>query len=60
MVIQKCCPSLRRFSIPRRFPHPAQYGRSETSKPSIFSSPWIGGEPQVGFSATRRKRSLRS
>jgi hypothetical protein len=26
LVIQKCCPSLRRFSIPRRFPHPAQYG----------------------------------
>jgi hypothetical protein len=26
MVIQKCCSWLRRFSIPRRFPHPAQYG----------------------------------
>src|SRR5271156_2820911 len=26
MVIQKCCPSLRRFSISRRFPHPTQYG----------------------------------
>jgi hypothetical protein len=31
--------------------------RSETSKPSIVNSPWMGGAPQVGFSATMRKIS---
>src|SRR5437773_3021430 len=30
---------------------------SESSKPSMRSSPWIRGAPQVGFSATIRKRS---
>ena len=31
--------------------------RSEMSKPSIFSSPWILGAPHVEFSATMRKIS---
>lgn len=31
--------------------------RSETSKPSIFNSPWIRGASQVRFSATMRKMS---
>lgn len=29
--------------------------RSETSKPSMRSSPWMSGAPQVGFSRTIRK-----
>jgi len=29
--------------------------RSEMSNPSISSSPWMRGAPQVGFSATMRK-----
>jgi hypothetical protein len=33
--------------------------RSEISKPSIFSSPWMRGAPHVGFSATIRKMSSR-
>src|ERR1019366_7879014 len=34
--------------------------RSEISKPSLSSSPWMRGAPQVGFSATIRKISSRS
>jgi hypothetical protein len=34
--------------------------RSEMSKPSILSSPWTRGAPQVLFSATMRKMSSRS
>src|SRR5450631_9693 len=34
--------------------------RSERSKPSIFSSPWMRGEPHVEFSATMRKISSRN
>jgi len=34
--------------------------RSEISYPSIFSSPWIRGAPQVLFSMTMRKMSSRS
>jgi len=34
--------------------------RSETSKPSIRSSPWMRGAPQVGFSATMRKINSRT
>jgi hypothetical protein len=34
--------------------------RSERSKPSIFSSPWMRGAPHVEFSATMRKISSRN
>ena len=34
--------------------------RSETSKPSLSSAPWMQGAPQVGFSATMRKISSRT
>lgn len=34
--------------------------RSETSKPSIKSSPWMRGAPHVGFSATIRKINSRT
>ncbi len=34
--------------------------RSEMSKPSLRSSPWMRGAPQVGFSATMRKISSRT
>ena len=34
--------------------------RSEMSNPSISSSPWMRGAPQVGFSATMRKINSRS
>src|ERR1035437_7049608 len=34
--------------------------RSEMSKPSLSSSPWMRGAPQVGFSATIRKTSSRT
>jgi hypothetical protein len=33
--------------------------RSETTKPSFWSSPWILGAPQVGFSSARRRMSTR-
>jgi hypothetical protein len=33
--------------------------RSETSKPSIKSSPWILGAPQSAFSAARRRIRVR-
>src|ERR1017187_6972683 len=32
--------------------------RSETSKPSIRSSPWMRGAPHIGFSTTIRKDQL--
>ncbi len=31
----------------------------ETTKPSFWSSPWVLGAPQVGFSATKRRMSAR-
>jgi hypothetical protein len=34
--------------------------RSEMSKPSLSSSPWMRGAPHVGFSATMRKISSRT
>ena len=34
--------------------------RSETSKPSMRSSPWMRGAPQVGFPATIRKINSRT
>jgi hypothetical protein len=34
--------------------------RSERSKPSMRSSPWMRGAPQVGFSATIRKINSRT
>ena len=34
--------------------------RSDTSKPSMSSSPWMRGAPQVGFSATMRKITSRT
>jgi len=34
--------------------------RSETSKPSIRSSPWMRGAPHVGFSTTIRKINSRT
>ena len=34
--------------------------RSETSKPSLRSSPWIRGAPHVGFSRTMRKINPRT
>jgi hypothetical protein len=34
--------------------------RSEMSNPSISSSPWMRGAPQVGFSATMRKINFRN
>ena len=34
--------------------------RSETSKPSLSSSPRMRGAPQVGFPATMRKISFRN
>jgi hypothetical protein len=34
--------------------------RSEMSKPSMSSSPWMGGAPQVVFSATIRKINCRT
>ena len=33
--------------------------RSQTTKPSFWSSPWILGAPQVGFSAARQPMSAR-
>jgi hypothetical protein len=34
--------------------------RSEMSNPSISSSPWMRGAPQVGFSATMREINSRN
>ena len=34
--------------------------RSETTKPSFCSSPWILGAPQSGFSAARRRIRVRT
>ena len=60
MIGEKGRPSLGRLRTPRRSPHPAQHVGSETSKPSIFNSPWMRGAPHVEFSATIRKISSRN
>src|SRR6202021_3595689 len=60
MVAQKRKPALGRFGISRRSAHPAGEVRSETSKPSMRSSPWMRGAPQVEFSATILKIKSRT
>ena len=61
MVLQKREPSFRGFWISRSASHPTgNRSLSETSNPSIRSSPWIPGAPQVPFSATIRNIRLRT
>jgi hypothetical protein len=60
MAAKKGQPALGAVGISRRSLHPTRDGFSETSKPSMRSSPCIRGAPQVGFSATIRKISSRT
>jgi len=61
MIAEKSQPPPTRFWISGRSLIQREMLRSDTSKPSIRSSPWMRGPPQVGFSATMRKiRSLTS
>ncbi len=60
VVAQKCKPALGRRGIFRRSFHPTGMVLSDTSKPSIRSSPWILGAPHVGFSTTMRKINSRT
>ena len=53
VVSQKRKPTLDWLGISR--PIQGEMVRSETSRPSRSSSPWIRGAPHVGFSATIRK-----
>ena len=55
VVAQKRKPALGWFKISGRTTQPAGNGSLRTSKPSIRSSPWMRGAPQVGFSVTIRK-----
>ncbi len=60
MVAEKCQPALGRIRIlGARLTH-RDTVRSEMSKPSLSSSPWMRGAPHVGFSATIRKISSRT
>ena len=60
VVAQKRRPSFCPVRASWNFPIQRSTVRSEMSKPSIFSSPWIRGAPHVRFSATMRKISSRS
>jgi hypothetical protein len=57
MIVKKCLQSLGRLGTLRIQRNTV---RSERSKPSIFSSPWIRGAPQVEYSATVRRISSRN
>src|SRR6266566_604606 len=59
MVSKEGQPALGRLRISRRSFHPTEMVLSESSKPSMRSSPCILGAPQVGLSATIRKISSR-
>ena len=52
MVSKKGQPALGPVGISRRSFHPTRDGSFGEVKPSMRSSPWIRGAPQVGFSAT--------
>ena len=52
VIVKKRKPTLRRFGFSGCTAHPAEIVRSDTSKPSMRSSPWMRGAPQVGFSTT--------
>src|ERR1700730_15079493 len=60
MVSKEGQPALGPVRISRRSLHPAGEVLSESSKPSIRSSPCIRGAPQVGFSTTIRKINSRT
>ena len=55
MIAKKREPPFRRFRVLGAGRIQREMVRSETWNPSIKSSPWIHGAPQVGFSATIRK-----
>src|SRR5215469_10417084 len=57
MVTQKSEPTLGRVWISGGSFHPAGMVLSETSKPSMRSSPWMRGAPQLGFSAIMDSRA---
>ncbi len=60
VIAQECRPSLCRFGFRGALRIQRSTVRSEISKPSIFSSPWMRGAPQVGFSVTMRKMRSRN
>src|SRR5215469_11689888 len=60
MIAKKGQPAPGPFRISGRSFHPTGTLRSDTSKPSTSSSPWMRGAPQVGFSATTRKITSRT
>ena len=55
VIHKKRMPALDRLGISGRSLHPRETLRSDTSKPSMSSSPWMRGAPQVAFSAIIRK-----
>jgi hypothetical protein len=50
MVTQECFPTIRRLRIPGRLPHPPQHGAFADIEAKHPESPWILGDPHVGFS----------
>ena len=55
MIVKKRFPASCRFRAARRSLNPTGNSALGKIEPSLSSSPWMRGAPQVGFSATMRK-----